>query len=722
MIARSVCLCQTAQNFHLQSFNDADMTSKILVITDNAEDAQTLRDALCKATDGPFRLEWKRTLSESIERLAESNVDAILVDLALPDSEGIETFDRLFAASPQTPIMTLCADDDEPLAIEMVEYGSQGYLSRGHFKNYLVPQGLRNMILRKAVEENLLQEKARAEIVLNSISDAVICTDISGNVDYLNVAAEDITGWSAAQAMGKPIADIFKIIDSETRLPIRNTVELVLQKDEVMGLPANTLLIRQDGSEAAIEDSASPIHDLSGNLTGAVIVFHDVSETKAMAVKMTHLAHHDFLTNLPNRVLLNDRIAQAITSSKRNGAKLAVLFLDLDNFKHINDSLGHATGDMLLKSVTNRLVDCVRDSDTVSRQGGDEFVILLSESKDESNASLTAEKIITSMTLPHLLSRREFHITTSIGISIYPTDGLDAGTLIKNADTAMYHAKDNGRNNYQFFRNHMNTRAVERQFIESSLRQAIERDEFVLYYQPKLSLRTGAITGMEALLRWAHPKWGMVQPERFLQIAEESGLIVTIGRWVLREACRQAKQWLDSGIPKMSIAVNISALEFRQPGFFDGVQKVLEDTGLDPQMLELEITESVLMRDAQSSTEILSKLKNLGVQLAVDDFGTGFSSLSYLQQFPIDVLKIDRSFVSEIKSISDDGFIVSAVIGMGNSLKLRVVAEGIENEVQLAFLQVRDCEEGQGYLFSPPVAAAQITAMLKSGISSKIDF
>ncbi len=698
------------------------MTNKILVITDNAEDAQTLQDALCKATDGPFKLEWKRTLSESIERIAEDNIDAILVDLALPDSEGIETFDRLFAAAPQTPIMTLCADDDEPLAVEMVEYGSQGYLTRGHFKNYLVPQGLRNMIQRKAVEVSLLQEKARAEIVLNSISDAVICTDISGNVDYLNVAAESITGWTAAQAIGQSIADIFKIIDSDTKLPIRNTVELVLKTDEPVGLPKNTLLIRQDGSEAAIEDSASPIHDLSGKLAGAVIVFHDVSETKAMAVKMTHLAHHDFLTNLPNRVLLNDRIAQAISNAKRNGTKLAVMFLDLDNFKHINDSLGHATGDLLLKSVTNRLVDCVRDSDTVSRQGGDEFVILLSESKDENNAALTAEKIIAAMTLPHTLARRQLHITTSIGVSVYPTDGEDAGTLIKNADTAMYHAKDNGRNNYQFFRGHMNTRAVERQIIEASLREAIERNEFILYYQPKLSLRSGIITGSEALLRWKHPKWGMVQPSRFLQIAEESGLIVKIGRWVLREACKQAKQWLDSGVRKTTMAVNISAIEFRHPSFFECVQTILAETGLDPHMLELEITEGVLMRDVDSSTEILTNLKNLGVQLAVDDFGTGFSSLSYLQQFPIDVLKIDRSFVNEIKSFSDDGFIVSAVIGMGNSLKLRVIAEGIENEIQLAFLQVRDCEEGQGYLFSPPVPANQLWEMLKSGVASKIAF
>lgn len=697
------------------------MSNKILVITDNPEDAQTLREALCKATDGPFKLEWIRNLCDSIERLAKGGVDAILVDLALPDSDGIETFDRLFAAAPQTPIMTLCSDDDEPLAMEMVEYGSQGYLSRGHFKNYLVPQGLRNMIQRKAVEETLLREKARAEIVLNSISDAVICTDNSGKVDYLNVAAENITGWSAAQAMGQPIADIFKIINSETRQPTRNTVELVLQKDEPVGLPANTLLIRQDGSEAAIEDSASPIHDLSGNLAGAVIVFHDVSETKAMTVKMTHLAHHDFLTNLPNRILLNDRIAQAISSAKRNGSQLALLFLDLDNFKHINDSLGHATGDLLLQSVTNRLKDCVRGSDTVSRQGGDEFVILLTDNKEEHNAALIAQKIIDALALSHHVGKTELHITTSIGISVYPQDGVDADTLVKNADTAMYHAKDNGRNNYQFFRSDMNTLAVERQLIEASLRMALKKKEFVLHYQPKFSLRTGAITGVEALLRWMHPKLGLVFPDRFLQIAEDSGLVVPIGRWVLREACTRAKQWLDSGMAPMTIAVNISALEFRQPGFFEGVQSILNDTGLAAHCLELEITESVLMRDAESTKAILHKLKRLGVQLAVDDFGTGYSSLSYLQQFPIDVLKIDRSFVKEIASVSDDGFIVSAIIGMGNSLKLRIVAEGIENETQLAFLQVRDCEEGQGYLFSPPLAAKELVAMLESGATEKIE-
>jgi diguanylate cyclase (GGDEF)-like protein len=480
------------------------------------------------------------------------------------------------------------------------------------------------------------------------------------------------------------------------------------------------VLIRRDGHEVAIEDSASPIHDWDGKLTGAVIVFHDVSAAQALSMKMAHLAQHDFLTNLPNRVLLNDRIAQAITLAKRGGTQLAVLFLDLDNFKHINDSLGHETGDKLLQSVTQRLSACVRNSDTVSRQGGDEFVILLAGGKYGEDAALTADKILAELTMPHSVGKYELHITTSIGISVYPEDGQDAETLIKNADTAMYHAKEKGRNNYQFFRSAMNIRAVERQFIEANLRLAVEKQEFVLHYQPKINLDTGMITGAEALLRWMHAEWGMVLPERFVPIAEDCGLIVPIGRWVLREACTQAKQWMDAGLAPVSISVNISALEFRQKNFFEGVRDILNDTGLEAHCLQLEITESVLMRDAESSTAILQQLKNMGVQLAVDDFGTGYSSLSYLQQFPIDVLKIDQSFVNDIASATGNGIIVSAVIGMGNSLRLRVVAEGVENQVQLAFLKARHCEEGQGYIFSRPLVADQFAELLATGMPETV--
>lgn len=688
------------------------MLNRILVITDDPADASDLKDALGQADNGPLHIEWVRQLSDGLKQVSLGGIDAVLVDLSLPDSSGIATFDRLFTAAPRTPIMTLCTDDDA-LSMEAVRRGAQGYLLKGYFRSYLVPQSLRNIMQRKAVEEAFYKEKARAEITLNSISDAVICTDLAGNIDYLNIAAENMTGWPREEARGHPISEVFHIISSVTREPPdRNPVNMVLEQDKPMGLNAGTILIRRDGSEVAIEDSAAPIHDWDEKLTGAVIVFHDVSAAQAMTLKMAHLAQHDFLTNLPNRVLLADRIAQAITLAKRGGTQLAVLFLDLDNFKHINDSLGHETGDKLLQSVTQRLSSCVRSSDTVSRQGGDEFVILLGESKNGEDAALTADKILAELSLPHHIAKLELHVTTSIGISVYPTDGQDAETLIKNADTAMYHAKEKGRNNYQFFRSAMNIRAVERQYIEANLRLALEKQEFVLHYQPKVNLSTGLITGAEALLRWMHPEWGMVLPERFVPIAEECGLIVPIGRWVLREACAQARQWMDAGLPPMSISVNISALEFRQKDFFEGIRAILNDTRLEARYLELEITESVLMRDAESSTTILHQLKNLGVQLAVDDFGTGYSSLSYLQRFPIDVLKIDRSFVQDIGSATDNAIIVSAVIGMGNSLKLRVVAEGVENHEQLAFLRAQCCEEGQGDIFSQPLIADELTKLL----------
>ena len=693
------------------------MVNRILIITGDATDAKTLEDVLRKVKDGPFDIQWVTRLSDGLKRLGAGGIAAILVDLSLPDSHGIETFDKLFAAAPQTPILTLSAEDDEAFAIEAVQRGSQGFLSKGHFGSYLVPQSLRNIIQRKAVEETLYIEKARAEITLNSISDAVIGTDMAGNIDYLNLAAETMTGWSREEAYGHPIGEVMKIINGATRNPEPNPVELVLQQNKPMGLAAGTILIRRDGRQVAIEDSTAPIHDASGKIAGAVMVFHDITAAQAMTLKMAHLAQHDFLTRLPNRVLLNDRIAQAIGLAERRGTTLAVLFLDLDNFKHINDSLGHAIGDKLLQSVAQRLGACVRNSDTISRQGGDEFVILVSEDNHAEDAALTADKILNALAAPHFIDGHELHVTTSIGISIYPADAHNAEALIKNADTAMYQAKGKGRNNYKFFKPEMNVRAVERQVIEAHLRQALERQEFVLHYQPKVNLDTGMITGAEALLRWIHPEWGMMLPDRFVPIAEDCGLIVPIGRWVLREACAQAKRWEDAGLKPGSVAVNISAVEFRRNGFVECVRAVLNETGLEPSCLQLEITESVLMHDAESSTAVLQQLKYMGVQLAVDDFGTGYSSLSYLHQFPIDVLKIDQSFVQDIDSTNANGIIVSAVIAMGTSLMQRVVAEGIEEQVQLAFLKARNCVEGQGYLFSRPLGAEQFAALLETGLS-----
>jgi diguanylate cyclase (GGDEF)-like protein/PAS domain S-box-containing protein len=572
----------------------------------------------------------------------------------------------------------------------------------------------------KVLEEALFVEKERAQVTLNCIGDAVICTDISGNITFLNLVAEKMTGWSCQEAAGRPLAEVFRIIDGVTRLPAPDPMEMAITQNRTVALTANCVLLGRDGSESPIEDSAAPIHNRAGGVTGAVIVFHDVSAARAMSLQMVYSAQHDVVTDLPNRILLNDRITQSISLARRNNRSVAVLFLDLDHFKYINDSLGHDIGDRLLQCVSKRLQTSVRGSDTVSRQGGDEFVILLSEITHPQHAATIADKILRSLNVPCPIEGHDLHIDGSIGISIYPADGEDAETLIKNADTAMYCAKENGRNNFQFFTAEMNLKSVQRQSTESDLRHAIERDEFLLHYQPKVNLVTGEITGVEALIRWQRPDRGLVPPAQFVPIAEDCGLILSIGRWVLREACRQAREWQSAGLPFKRISVNVSAAEFRDKGFVQGVATVLAETGLDAHHLDLELTEGVLMADAESTGATLRTLKAMGIHLAVDDFGTGYSSLSYLRQFPIDVLKIDQSFVRQITADPDDSTIVSAIIDMGKNLKQRVIAEGIETREQLAFLQSRHCSEGQGYLFSRPLPASEFGCLLERFVADTV--
>jgi diguanylate cyclase len=439
-------------------------------------------------------------------------------------------------------------------------------------------------------------------------------------------------------------------------------------------------------------------------------------EHHRIQVETKYSAQHDVVTDLPNRLLLRDRITQAIQLARRRNTSTGVLFLDLDRFKYINDSLGHSVGDKLLQSVSLRLVSSVRISDTVSRQGGDEFIILLSEITHPHHAAVSAKKILLALGAPHSIGGHDLHIDGSIGISVFPGDGEDTETLIKNADTAMYDAKAKGRNNFQFFKAEMNLKMVERQILEAGLRRALERNEFLLHFQPKVNLRTAEITSAEALVRWQHPDRGLIPPGQFVPVAEDCGLILKIGRWVLCEACRQARAWQLQGLPPLSIAVNVSAMEFRSKGFVENVGSILSETGLDPRYLELELTEGVLMDDAEFTASVLRELKTMGVQLAVDDFGTGYSSLSYLRKFPIDALKIDRSFVNQITADSDDSTIVAAIINMGKSLKYLVVAEGIETQQQRTYLQSRHCEEGQGYLFSKPVSVAQFAELLQNGI------
>ncbi|MGB6487745.1 MAG: EAL domain-containing protein [Steroidobacteraceae bacterium] len=698
------------------------MSRTVLLIQDDCPDAQSVREALIRSSDGAFQVEWVRLCSQGLKRLAEEDkpgaqtadvVAAVLVDLFLPDSRGIETFDRLFRLVPQIPILVLSAKQDEDVAKLAVQRGAEDYFLKAGLDGYLLAKALRAVVERAANAETLFEEQERAQVTLNSIGDAVISTDVGGRVTYLNAAAQSITGWSLEEAVGRPLEDVFRIADATTRETAQNPMTLAILENKTVGLTSNCVLIRRDGTEAAIEDSAAPIHDRRGHVTGAVMVFRDVSMARALSLKMAHLAQHDSLTDLPNRVLLNDRLTQALALAHRKEQRLALLFLDLDRFKSINDSLGHAIGDRLLQSVTERLLTCVRSSDTVSRQGGDEFIILLPEVTQPADAAVTAEKILLALSTPHRIDRQDLHLAASIGIVTYPNDGTEAKTLLKHADLAMYCAKDSGRNTYRFFEPDMNGYTADRQSLESGLHRAIERHEFVLHYQPIVSLDSGELIGVEALIRWRHPQRGLVSPARFVPIAEESGFIAAIGRWVLHEACRQSRAWRAAGLPPLRIAINISTVELRDKGFVESVGAILEEHGLVPQDLELELTETFLMRDSNSTAAVLQSLSKLGVRIALDDFGTGYSSLSHLKRFPIDTLKIDQSFVRNLPTDADDASIVDAVIGMGEGLQIRVVAEGVETREQLAFLRKRGCPEGQGYYFGRPVSAREFTQLLR---------
>jgi diguanylate cyclase (GGDEF)-like protein/PAS domain S-box-containing protein len=458
------------------------------------------------------------------------------------------------------------------------------------------------------------------------------------------------------------------------------------------------------------------VKDNHENILNYIAVFSDISERKAADDRIHFMAHYDALTGLPNRVLLHDRIFQAITVAPRFDRKVAILFLDLDRFKTINDTLGHSIGDLLLQSVAERLKSCIRSSDTIARLGGDEFIVVLPDLLEGAYAASVAQKILDIISTPFLIRDVELNTSASIGISLYPDDGRSNEDLIVNADVAMYRSKESGRNNYHFFIPEMNDSAYERLTMENSLRRALERREFVLHYQPQVNSETGRIIGAEALVRWQHPEMGLVPPGMFIPIAEESGLIVAIGEWVLREACRQNKAWQDEGLSPFPVAVNLSTAQFRQKNLTTLLVDVLKETGLDPRWLELEITESGIMQGGEAVVKTLHSLKQMGLKLSIDDFGTGYSSLSYLKRFPLDKLKIDQSFVRDITTSQDDAAIVIAIIGMARSLKLRVIAEGVETRGHLDFLTSNGCAEIQGYYFGKPEPADGFGRLLSQGL------
>lgn len=477
----------------------------------------------------------------------------------------------------------------------------------------------------------------------------------------------------------------------------------------VLKKPFDSLEIRQMASALTwkwqmAQDAAMKVQTLEQTIEARV---HEL-------LKVSHLLQYDVLTELPNSTLLGDRLNQSLALSRRHDKQLAVMFLGLDRFKRINNALGHPTGDEMLKRVGQNLVACVRASDSVFRYGSDEFVVILADIHHPQQTKGIAEKLLTAIRAPQHIAGHDLSVTASLGVSIYPDDGFDAIALIKKAETAMRNVKDSGPNGFSFFIDEMNQRAREQQSIESGIRLALEREEFVLHYQPKLDLGSGKVVGAEALIRWKKPGQGWVYPSDFIGVAEDSGLIVPLSKWVLAQACRQARAWHAKGLPQLCMSVNVSAIDFRQPDFVEGIERTLKQTGMEPAFLELEITEGVLMQNVDATMVALNQLKALGVRLAIDDFGTGYSSLSYLQRFPIDVLKIDQSFIRDLNRDSNDAALVSAIISLGKSLKLTIIAEGVETLEQLNFLKALQCEEGQGYYFSKAVEPDAFVQYLRS--------
>jgi len=576
------------------------------------------------------------------------------------------------------------------------------------------------------MEAFITEQKEFVENLVQNCAIPIFVIDPQHRVLVWNRACEELTGMKAETMLGRDEA--WRAFYEQKR-PVLADLVIYGGTEQVSshygkfggsrfipeGLEAEGWYKDLHGRDRYIFFNAAPIRNSRGEMLAVIETLEDLTERKQYEAQLEYQANHDRLTSLPNRNLLNDRVHQALLMSQRGRKQVAVLTVDLDNFKLVNDSLGQEAGDMLLKTVAERLNSCVRLGDTAARKGGDEFAVIVSNLATADDAAQIANKIRESISLPIRINEHELSITCSIGISIFPRDGEDVQTLLRNADGAMYRAKEQGCNTFQFYTGEMNARSLARMTMEKHLRRAMENNELSLHYQPQVSLLTGHVSGMEALLRWQSPELGPVSPASFIPLAEETGLIEQIGEWVVRTACAQNRAWQDAGLPQLSVAVNISARQFRLSNIVGSIGRALRETGLEPRFLELEITESMVMQDVERVSAILNELKGLGVLLAMDDFGTGYSSLSYLKRFPFDVLKIDRSFVRDITSDPDSAAIAKTVIAMAHSLHLTVVAEGVETEGQLHYLRSHGCDEMQGYFFSRPLPAAEFAALLREG-------
>ncbi|MGZ4995594.1 MAG: putative bifunctional diguanylate cyclase/phosphodiesterase [Methylobacter sp.] len=692
----------------------------ILLIEDHKPDAVLLRELLTENTRQTFRLTHAERLESGLAWLKQQHFDVALLDLSLPDAFGEDSFWRLHQQAPNLPIIVLTGFDDEDLAIKLAQAGAQDYLVKSDLNS-----GILNRSIHYAIERKRVEEKLRlAATVFENTLEGILITDAKTNIISVNQALCSITGYSAEEIIGNTP----NIIKSErhSHAFFRQLWDILNKAGQWRGEIWNR---RKNGEifPTWVNISAVPNRAVSAIAPGVVplpesiqpnsishyvAVFTEITELKLSEERLNYLAHHDPLTGLPNRLLFHDRLERAVLQAQRNKCMVAVMFLDLDRFKAINDTLGHVIGDELLVAVAERLKRCAREIDTIARLGGDEFAVIITQITQEEDVGQIAKKIIQTLSSVYSVGGYEVFITASIGINLYPGIDNDRGKLLENADVAMYHAKQYGRNNYKFYSADMNAVAFERLMLETNLRRALDRQEFRLYYQPQIDMQSGIVNGVEALIRWQHPDLGLVSPLEFIPLLEETGLIIPVGEWVIRTACKQIREWLDAEFPPLTMAVNLSARQFRQPNLIEMIEQLLLEFNIPPALLELELTESVMMDNMDETVETLKKLKLLGLKIAIDDFGTGVSSLGYLKHFPIDTLKISHDFVLNLPADSADASIASAVIGLARNMQLSSVAEGVENQGQMDFLRDQDCERIQGFLFSRPLPPDQMTALL----------